>query len=182
MQRGFERALFASRRLLAPMSTGLGLSLVVLLVMFARRGFALALLAFGPGEAPSGTVIVGILSLVDLSLLGNLVLMVIFAGYETFVSRIDAGSEAERLGWMGQVGFGDLKLKLMASIVAILAIHVLEAFMELHETSDRDLAWTVGLHLTFVASGLLLALMDRMMGKQGALICEELPCTTPAGR
>jgi uncharacterized protein (TIGR00645 family) len=92
--------------------------------------------------------------------MANLLLMVIFAGYESFVSRLDVEEGAVRLDWMGQVGFGDLKLKLMASIVAISAIHVLEEFMNIGHLSDRDLAWVVGIHMVFIVSGVLLAVMD----------------------
>ena len=67
---------------------------------------------------------------------------------------------------MGHVGFGDLKLKLMASIVAISAIHVLESFMNVEHLSDRELGWSVGIHLAFVVSGLLLALMDRLTDRR----------------
>jgi uncharacterized protein (TIGR00645 family) len=103
-----------------------------------------------------------ILSLIDLSLMGNLLLMVIFAGYENFVSRLDLHSHDDRPQWMGHVGFGDLKLKLMTSIVAISAIQVLEAFMNISHVSDRDLAWSVGLHVAFIVSAVLLAVMDRL--------------------
>lgn len=167
VQRGFEQGLFATRWLLAPMAVGLAVSLVALLVVFARKGLELFALVLAPGDLALGAVTVSILSLVDVTLIANLVLMVIFSGYETFVSRMEAGAGVERLDWMGEVGFGDLKLKLMASIVAISAIHVLESFMDLHSTSDRDLAWSVGIHLTFVASALLLALMDRAKGSHG---------------
>lgn len=158
-QQVFERTIFASRWLLAPFYLGLALSLGVLLVKFSQETFVLlshALLANGT------EVITKILSLIDLSLLGNLLLMVMFAGYETFVSRLDTATHQERLEWMGQVGFGDIKLKLMASIVAISAIFVLEEFMDVGHVTNRELAWLVGIHMAFVVSGLLLALMDRL--------------------
>jgi uncharacterized protein (TIGR00645 family) len=158
-QQVFERAMFASRWLLAPFYFGLAISLGILLVKFAQQTIALLTHAL---PATSNEVIIAILSLIDLSLLGNLVLMVMLAGYETFVSRLDTQTHDERLDWMGQVGFSDIKLKLMASIVAISAIHVLEEFMNVAHVSNRELAWFVGIHVTFVASGLLLALMDRM--------------------
>jgi uncharacterized protein (TIGR00645 family) len=78
---------------------------------------------------------------------------------------LDLAGHKDKPGWMGHVDFGDLKLKLMASIVAISAIHVLESFMNVEHLSDRDLAWGVGIHLTFVVSGVLLAVMDRLTGK-----------------
>ena len=108
------------------------------------------------------------LSLIDLSLTANLVLIVIFAGYENFVSKIEAAHHEDRPTWMGAVDFANLKLKLIASIVAISAIALLRAFMELaqgQDISDRRLAWLVGIHLSFIVSGVLLALMDFLAGR-----------------
>lgn len=161
VERLIERAIFGSRWLLAPFYLGLVLGLAALLAKFAQKLIDLVLQVFSTG---GNDVIVAILSLIDLSLMANLLLMVMFAGYESFVSRMDLGGDAARLNWMGQVGFGDLKLKLMASIVAISAIHVLEEFMNVDHASDRDLAWVVGIHLVFVVSGVLLACMDRLTG------------------
>jgi len=161
-ERGFERAIFMSRWLLAPFYLGLSLSLAVLLYDFVRRT---AHLVEHLEIVEHDTIIIGILGLIDLSLMGNLVLMVMFAGYESFVSKLHIDDHTERLDWMGQIGFGDLKLKLMTSIVAISAIRLLEAFMDIENMNNRELAWTVGIHLTFVVSGLLLALMEKLMHK-----------------
>lgn len=160
--RAVERTIFASRWLLAPFYFGLGITLLLLLVEFARSLFQLIVGITGSGHAE---IIVGILSLVDLSLVANLVLMVMFAGYENFVSRLDASDRSDRPDWMGEVGYGDLKLKLMSSIVAISAILVLESFMNLSNISDRDLAWTAGLHAVFIVSAVLLAVMERISHK-----------------
>lgn len=158
-ERLVERSLFASRWLLAPFYLGLAASLILLLVKFGQKTIALVSHAF---SSDGNEVIVGILSLVDLSLMGNLLLMVMFAGYENFISKLDIGRHKDKPDWMGHVGFGDLKLKLMTSIVAISAIHVLEAFMKIAQTSDRDLAWGIGIHMAFIVSGVLLAIMDRL--------------------
>ena len=159
-ERAFERLLFGSRWLLAPFYLGLAASLVLLLIKFAKAAWVLMVSAL---TSNGDEVIVGILGLIDISLTANLVLMVVFAGYENFVSRMDMHDHPDRPDWMGRVNFGDLKLKLMTSIVAISAIHVLEAFMHLSSVSDRDLAWQAGLHMLFIVSGVMLAVMDRMM-------------------
>ena len=161
-ERLIEQVIFGSRWLLAPFYLGLILGLVALLAKFALRVVDLVGHVL---SASSNEVTIGILSLIDLSLMANLVLMVIFAGYEGFISRLDVGEGGVRLDWMGQVGFGDLKLKLLASIVAISAIHVLEGFLGAGHESDRDLAWLVGIHMAFVVSAVLLALMDRLAGR-----------------
>lgn len=162
IERVFENVIFGSRWLLAPFYLGLALSLCILLVKFVQQAIGLLMHAV---STDGSEVIVGILALIDLSLMANLLLMVIFAGYESFVSRLDVDGQQDRLGWMGQIGFGDLKLKLMASIVAISAIHLLEAFMNTEHLTDRKLAWLVGIHMAFVTSGVLLALMDRAAGR-----------------
>jgi uncharacterized protein (TIGR00645 family) len=109
--------------------------------------------------------IVGVLGLIDLSLMGSLIVMVMFAGYENFVSKLDIEDHSDKPSWMGHVDFSDLKIKLMASIVAISAIHVLESFMNVEHLADRELAWSVGIHMSFVLSALLLAVMDRLSDK-----------------
>jgi uncharacterized protein (TIGR00645 family) len=158
-ERLLEQALFSSRWLMAPFYVGLAAGLLLLLVEFVHRTIAL----FSHGFAARGEELtVAILSLIDLSLMGNLLLMVIFAGYENFISRLDLDRHDDRPSWMGHVGFGDLKLKLMTSIVAISAIQVLEGFMHVSRLSDRELAWSVGLHLAFILSAVMLALMDRL--------------------
>lgn len=163
IQRLFEQAIFGSRWLLAPFYLGLAASLVVLLIKFVKQAFGLILSVASPD---GGDIIIGILSLIDLSLMGNLLLMVVFGGYESFVSRLDLEEHRERLEWMGRIGFAELKLKLMASIVAISAIHLLEAFMNSDHMSDRELGWLLGIHMAFVVSGLLLALMDRLSERE----------------
>jgi uncharacterized protein (TIGR00645 family) len=158
MELALERLLFASRWLLAPVYLGLAASLTLLLINFVQKSISMVSHAL---TASSDETIIGILSLIDLSLMANLLLMVIFAGYENFISKLQL-APTDKPEWMGRVGFGELKLKLMTSILAISAIHVLEDFMHVDEVTNRELGWVVGIHLTFVASGLLLALMDRI--------------------
>lgn len=155
----FEKLLFGSRWLMAPFYLGLAISLLLLMVKFLLAAFDLVLHGLGGSD---DHLVVGILGLIDMSLTGNLILMVVFAGYENFVSRLDTKDHPDRPDWMGQVGFGDLKLKLMTSIVAISAIHLLEDFMNAANLSDREMGWRAGLHMVFIVSGILLAWMDRI--------------------
>jgi uncharacterized protein (TIGR00645 family) len=162
VERIVEALIFGSRWLLAPIYIGLAAALIVLLVKFVQHAGELLLhILIADGE----DTIIGILGLIDLALMASLVLMVMFAGYENFVSKLDLAGHKDKPDWMGRVGFGDLKLKLMASIVAISAIQVLESFMNVDRLSDRTLGWSVGIHMAFVVSGVLLALMDRLGGK-----------------
>jgi len=159
IERRFEQVIFASRWLLAPFYFGLVLSLAALMVKFIQEVFHMIPHVL---DMPEKDVLLGILTLIDLSLAGNLLLMVIFSGYENFVSKIDVANHEDRPDWMGKVDFGGLKLKLIASIVAISGIHLLKAFMNLANTSRDELMWLVIIHMTFVVSGVLLAVMDRL--------------------
>jgi uncharacterized protein (TIGR00645 family) len=157
-----ERFLFSSRWLLAPFYAGLVIALAVLLLKAMQELGHFVLHAF---DAAESDVILGVLTLIDLSLTGSLIVIVVFSGYENFVSKIDSGAHEDWPEWMGKIDFTGLKLKLMSSIVAISAIQVLKAFMNLGKISDRDLMWYVAIHLVFVVSGLILAWTDRISEK-----------------
>lgn len=145
---------------MAPFYLGLVLSLVLLLVTFMKELFEFVLKI---PTAKESDVILGILTLIDLSLAGNLIIMVVFSGYENFVSKMDHVKDRDRPDWMGTIDFSALKLKLLASIVAISAIHLLKAFMNVDMMTDRQMAWLVGIHVVFVVSGVFLALTDKLM-------------------
>jgi uncharacterized protein (TIGR00645 family) len=153
-----EFILFQSRWLLAPFYLGLVVSLVLLFIHFLEQlaGFVVKIHLASESE-----VILGLLSLVDLVLVGNLLLIVIFSGYENFVSRLDTGTH-DRPDWMTKIDFGGLKQKLMSSIVAISAIQVLKAFMNLSSFDNTKLGWLAGIHGLFLVSMLVVALSDRI--------------------
>ncbi len=157
-----ERWLVASRWLLAPFFVGLALAVIILLIKFVQEFVHLVARALTMSEAEA---ILAILSLVDLALTGALVMIVIFSGYENFVSRIDHTADRSWPEWMGSIDFTALKIKLLGSIVAISAIQLLKQFMAVKTVSDRDLMWYVGIHLVFVVSSVLLALSDRISGE-----------------
>jgi uncharacterized protein (TIGR00645 family) len=164
----FERGLFASRWLMAPMYLGLVVSLGLLAIVFLRE---LAYYAPQVFTMTSEKAILAVLTLIDLTLAANLLLIVIFSGYENFVSKFDIGDNADRPDWLGAVDFGGLKLKLIASIVAISGIHLLKRFMEIGQQDadmvygNTELFWLTVIHMVFVLSGLLLAAMDMMSAR-----------------
>ncbi len=165
IERSIEQVIFSARWLLAPIYLGLIAGLIALLVKFAQKTFELML---NIGTSSGDDAIIGVLGLVDLALVAGLVLMVMFAGFENFVSKFDLGEHVDQPAWMGRVDMSDLKLKLMASIVAISAIHVLESFVNIEHLTDRELGWSVGIHVTFVVSAVLLAVMDWLSGEKHA--------------
>ena len=166
IERVLESVLFGSRWLLAPFYLGMVLALAIVLFVFGHECFnELGQIKTLDAE---GAILFS-LSLIDLSLTGNLLVIVMFSGYENFVSKLHIADHEDRPGWMGTVDFAGLKLKLIASIVAISGIALLRAFLPLGDASvqvDRQrIGWMLAIHLTFVVSGVLLALMDWITSK-----------------
>ncbi len=156
---GFERFLFASRFLLTPLYFILAISLLGLL---AKAGLHVYDMVSRLADLSDEKVLLSVLAVVDMTLSASLVVIVFISGYTNFVSPVEMRPGDGRPHWIAEIDFGELKLKLMASIVAISAIKLLEGFMDVAHESDRELAWLVGIHLTFVVSAVLLAVADRL--------------------
>ena len=165
MRAAFERLMFATRWLLVPLYLALGLGLLALIAKAGVRVYDIAIAFPASSEA---SIMLGVLGIVDLTLTASLVIIVIFSGYVNFVARIDASLHPDWPQWMAGIDFSELKLKLMSSIVAISAIKLLEAYMNIEHESDRDLAWLAGVHVVFVVSALALGLADWLGHKSEA--------------
>jgi len=159
IEHALEVFIFASRWVLAPLYLGLVAANALLIYKFAKEFINLiTIVLYGDG----GVVMASILSLVDIVLLGNLLVIIIFAGYENFVSKIDTHDHVDRPDWMGLVGFSDLKMKVIGSIVAISGIELLKSFVDLNVVNKEQLTWKVIIHITFVLSGIGFAVMDKI--------------------
>ena len=162
-----EKLRFGGRWLLAPLYVGLMLSLIPLLYRFFHNFYNLML---HMGDSDMHHITLSILELLDTVLLGNLIIIIIFAGYENFVSKINVAEDSEdRPHWMGRVDYSGLKIKLIGSLVAISVIELLKDFMLEGEIDGHREAWRIGIHLTFVFSGVLFALMDYIADKRESL-------------
>jgi uncharacterized protein (TIGR00645 family) len=163
MEKTIEKALFASRWLLAPVYLGMSLALVALGIKFFMELYHLLTHVVRLTEAD---LVLILLALVDMVLVGALIIMVMFSGYENFVSRLDVDEGAEKLSWLGKLDASSLKLKVAASIVAISSIHLLRAFMAtptlISEDRESALMWYVIIHLTFVVSAVMMGVLDRI--------------------
>lgn len=159
MERFLENTLYASRWLLAPIYLGLSLALLALGIKFFQELVHLLPHVF---DTPETDLVLTVLALIDMTLVGSLLVMVMFSGYENFVSRLDLEESSHKLEWLGKLDAGSLKLKVAASIVAISSIHLLRAFMNAQEIPNDKLLWYVIIHLTFVASAVFMGLLDRM--------------------
>ena len=159
LERGIETLIISSRWLQAPLYIGLMFVLGVVVVKFPFKLWELVRRAVIVEEAD---LVLSVLSLVDLILVANLVVMVIISGYENFVSHIDGDITTDKLSWFGKLDAGSIKIKLASSIVAISSIHLLQRFLEANTVPNDKLYVLIVMHMAFVVSALMLTYIDRL--------------------
>lgn len=159
MERFLENSMYAARWLLAPIYFGLSLALLALSLKFFQEIVHILPHVFEKSEAD---LILVLLSLIDMSLVGGLLVMVMISGYENFVSQLDIDEDKEKLSWLGKMDSGSLKMKVAASIVAISSIYLLRIFMDAQNVDNSKIMWYVILHMTFVLSAFAMGYLDKM--------------------
>jgi uncharacterized protein (TIGR00645 family) len=154
-----ERLMYSSRWILAPIYFGLSLVLLALSVKFFQE-----LYHFLPHilDIDETELVLKFLTLIDLTLVGSLVVIVMFSGYENFVSQLNISETTEKLEWLGTHDYGSLKMKVASSIVAISSIHLLKVFMNIQATDNDKLLWYVVIHLTLVLSALFMGYLEKL--------------------
>jgi len=159
MERLIEKLMYSSRWIMAPIYLGLSLVLIVLSIKFFQEIFHVIPNILSIKEVD---LILLALSLIDISLVGGLIVMVMFSGYENFVSRLDVDEDDEKLGWLGKLDAGSLKNKVAASIVAISSIHLLKIFMNTENIDNDKIKWYLLIHITFVTSAFAMGYLDKI--------------------
>jgi uncharacterized protein (TIGR00645 family) len=159
MEKKLEQLMYACRWLMAPIYLGLSLVLIALGIKFFQEIFLILPNILAIKEAH---LILVVLSLIDIALVGGLIVMVMFSGYENFVSRLDIDESAEKLSWLGKVDSASLKNKVAASIVAISSIHLLKVFMDTQNIDNDKIMWYLLIHVTFVLSAFVMGYLDKL--------------------
>lgn len=154
-----ERSMYASRWIMAPVYLGMSLTLLCIAIKFFHELWHVLPHIFEIAEAD---LVLSVLSLIDLTLVGSLIVMVMFSGYENFVSQLDIKEGTEKLEWLGTHDYSSLKMKLASSIVAISSIHLLKVFMNVEKIENDKILWYVILHMTFVFSALLMGYLGKL--------------------
>ena len=162
MENFIERLMYSARWIMAPIYLGLSLALIALGIKFFQEIFHILPIIFSMKEVE---LILVILSLIDLTLVGGLIVMVMFSGYENFVSRLDLEGHDDKLGWLGKLDAGSLKNKVAASIVAISSIHLLKVFMNTENIANDKIQWYLVIHITFVLSAFAMGYLDKLLRK-----------------
>jgi uncharacterized protein (TIGR00645 family) len=160
VETAIEKLIMAARWILVVFYGGLGLALIVYAISFVTKFLNVAGHVFDYGE---DEMILAMLSLIDAALVASLLVMVMISSYENYVSRFD--NAATELSWLGKLDAGSLKIKVASSIVAISSIHLLQIFLNLAKYTEDQIRWATIMHLTFVVSALLLAVVDRISSK-----------------
>ena len=163
MEKLIERLLYSARWLLAPIYLGMILILVALLIEFFQSVTYLLLNVHTMEEMD---VTLKALTLIDVALVAGLIVMVMYSGYENFVSKLDIDEGTEKLSWLGKMDTGSLKAKVAASIVAISSIQLLKVFMNSQNIPNDKLKWYLLFHLTFVASAFVMGVLDNYTRKK----------------
>jgi len=154
-----ERAMYASRWIMAPVYLGMSLALLAIAIKFFQELWHILPHIFSITDAD---LVLALLSLIDLTLVGSLIVMVMFSGYENFVSQLDIKEDTEKLDWLGTHDYSSLKMKVATSIVAISSIHLLKVFMNVERIENDKILWYMILHLTFVFSALLMGYLGKL--------------------
>jgi uncharacterized protein (TIGR00645 family) len=164
MEQLIEKTMYATRWLMAPIYLGLSLALLALGIKFFQEVLHIVPVIFSMKEVD---LILVVLSLIDISLVGGLLVMVMFSGYENFVSRMDIDDNGDKLGWLGKLDSNSLKNKVAASIVAISSIHLLKVFMDTQNIPNDKIMWYLLIHLTFVISAFAMGYLDKITKDAG---------------
>lgn len=156
----FEKIIFTSRWIQAPLYTGL----IIGGILYAYK-FLIELihLCVTINEITETALMLGVLTLVDITMVANLLIMVIIGGYSTFVSRLDIDSHADKPEWLQKVDAGTLKVKLAGSLVGVSGIHLLQIFINIENKDPEHVKWQVIIHIVFLISSLALAITEKIL-------------------
>jgi len=174
--RGLPALIFASRWLQLPLYLGLIIAQAVYVVLFMQELTHLVPVLWDPNALDNTASTIGVaarskeivvmlmvLSLIDVVMISNLLIMVIIGGYETFVSRLDLDGHPDQPDWLSHVNANILKVKLATAIIGISSIHLLKTFISAESISEKTLLWQTLIHLAFIVSALAIAWIDRML-------------------
>lgn len=156
----FEVIIFSSRWIQAPIYGGLIIGAILYTYKFLVE---LAHLVLTVNSTPEEVVMLGILTLVDIAMVLNLLVMVIIGGYATFVSRIHLDQHEDRPDWLQKINAGTLKVKLAGALVGISGIHLLKSFIDISKKDFEQVKWQIIIHIVFLLSTLALAYTEKIL-------------------
>jgi len=163
IEAGFEKLIFASRWLQAPLYAGLIIGGILYAYKFLKE---LIHLCLHIGEISETVLMLGVLTLVDITMVANLLIMVIIGGYSTFVSRLNIDTHEDKPEWLQKVDAGTLKVKLAGSLVGVSGIHLLQVFINVKNHESEHIMWQTIIHVVFLFSSILLAWSEKILASK----------------
>ena len=159
-QQLLEKLIFGSRWIQAPLYVGLIVAGVIYAYKFAEH---LWHMIHGIQSLDETKIMLGVLTLVDITMVANLLVMVIVGGYATFVSRLDIDGHPDKPDWLEHIDAGTMKVKLAGSLVGVSGIHLLQTFINVKELDEKAVMWQVIIHTVFLLSSIMLAWTERVL-------------------
>ena len=163
LEHAFESVVFASRWIQAPLYGGLIVAELLYAYKFLIELWDMMVHVHLLAETQ---FMLGVLGLIDVTMVANLLTMVVIGGYATFVSKLDLETHPDRPDWLTHVDPGTIKIKLAASLIGISSIHLLKAFVDVANENPEHIKWKIFIHMTFLGSAILLAWTDKIMQKE----------------
>lgn len=160
IESSIERIIFGSRWLQAPLYVGLIVAGLLYTYKFIVELIHLCTKASALSEE---LMMLGVLTLVDITMVANLLVVVIIGGYATFVSKLDIKCHEDRPEWLEKVDAGTLKVKLAGSLIGVSGIHLLKSFVNITDKDIEHVKWQVIIHSVFLFSALMLALTEKIL-------------------
>lgn len=154
-----SRLMLASRYLLVVFLLGLCVGLVLYAVRFVVNLYELAFTVVTLSEYD---FLIAILNLVDAALIASLVMIVAVSSFDSMVARLHADGDRDDIGWVSKTDYGNLKLKVATTVVAISSIHLLQVFLKLDQYTESSVILRTAVHMCFVIAAVLLAVLDQV--------------------
>lgn len=160
LESGFEKIIFASRWLQVPIYAGLIVGSILYTYKFIVE---LIHLAVEINNISHSDIMLGVLTLIDITMVINLLIMVVIGGYSTFVSRIDLNDNEDKPEWLQKVDAGTLKVKLATSLVGVSGVHLLQTFINIKNQSTDAVILQIAIHVVFLLSAVMLAYTEKIL-------------------
>jgi len=154
--------IFFSRWLQLPLYLGLIVAQGVYVYLFVIEVWHLLSQTRALNET---AVMLAVLSLIDVVMISNLLIMVIIGGYETFVSRLGLENHPDEPEWLDHVNARVLKGKLAMALICILSIHLLKTFIDAGQRDTHTVVFQILIHLSFLLSAAVMAWVDKIMSR-----------------
>jgi uncharacterized protein (TIGR00645 family) len=156
----FGEIIFATRWMLIPLYVGLYAALAIYVYKFFEE---VAQMLWHFRSLTEGQMVLGIISLVDIIMVANLVVMISISGFSVFVREYKMDELSNRPRWMNRISSSSQKIKMGMSLIGIMMVHILHNGMEAKEVGWEELGKQIAVSVLFMFLTLGLCYVDKML-------------------